>query len=97
MSIQRIEPGKRLLAPFTRKRTVIRVQLFMSLAIVLPRKAFPASWPLALEGLLVHVRSLVAYMTKYIRSISFIGSVNQNVDGDGNTSAREDGVVCAED
>ena len=48
VSVERIHACKRLLAPFTGVRSDIKVKLFMSLAIVLPRESFATSRPLAL-------------------------------------------------
>jgi hypothetical protein len=47
MPVERIHPGERFLAPFARKRSVVRVQLFVPLAIVLSSEALSTAWPMA--------------------------------------------------
>jgi hypothetical protein len=57
MSVKRVHPRKGLRAPLAGVRSVIRVELLVSLAVVLPRKTLPAAGPVTLEGLLFIVRS----------------------------------------
>jgi len=64
MSIQGIHSCKCLIAALTRERTVVRVKLFMSLAVVLPREPFATSRPLALERPLFVMRTHVAFQIK---------------------------------
>jgi hypothetical protein len=49
MSVQGIHSREGLTAAFARERTIVRMKLFMSLAIMLPCEPFTASRPLALE------------------------------------------------
>ena len=60
MPVQCVKPSERLAASFAGERTVIRVQLFVALAIVLTSKALIAPRPLASKRLLVVV---AAHMT----------------------------------
>ena len=53
MSVQCIHASEWLLTPFACERPVVGVQLLVTLAIVLPGKAFATPWPLALEWLLL--------------------------------------------
>jgi len=62
MSIQSIHPRKVLIAPIARERSIVRVQLLMPLAIVLPCKALATPRPLALERFLFIVRSHMTLM-----------------------------------
>ena len=41
MSIERIHPGKLLITPIARKKSMIRMQLFVPLTIVLRAKPLP--------------------------------------------------------
>ena len=52
MSVKSIHPCEVLVASVTGERPVVRVQLFVSLAVVLPCKALATPRPLALERLL---------------------------------------------
>ena len=61
MSIQGIHPSKLFVAPFTRKWSIIRMQLLVPLAIVLSCKSFPAARPMTLEWLFLVVRSYMPY------------------------------------
>jgi hypothetical protein len=61
MSIESIHPRKVLVAPITRERSIVRVQLLMPLAIMLPCKALATPRPLALERFLFIVRSHMTY------------------------------------
>jgi hypothetical protein len=63
MTIQRIHPRKLSITPFARKRSIIRVKLFMPFTIVLPRKAFSTSRPMAHERLFFIMRPNVTYQT----------------------------------
>ena len=49
MPVQCVKTSKRLAATFTGERTVIRVQLFVALAVVLTSKALVAPRPLTQE------------------------------------------------
>lgn len=57
MSIQCVIARKLSAAPFTGERSIIRVELLVPLAIVLPLKALPAPRPVAYERFLRVVRS----------------------------------------
>jgi len=59
MTIQRIHARKVLIAPIARERPIIRVQLFMTLAVMLASKALATPWPLALEWLFFVMRAHV--------------------------------------
>lgn len=61
MPIQCIHSRKVLVAPFAREGPVVRVQLLVTLAIMLPRKAFATSRPFALEWLFLVMRTHVSY------------------------------------
>lgn len=61
MPVQRIHPCKILAAPFARERPIVGMQLFMSLAVMLPCKAFATARPLALERLFLIMRTHVSY------------------------------------
>lgn len=61
MSIQGIHSCKGLIAAVAREGTIVRMKLFMSLAIVLPREPFATSRPLALEWPLFIVRTHMAF------------------------------------
>ena len=52
MPIKRIHPRKLLIPSIARKRSIIRMQLFMPLTIVLPCKTFTTPWPMTLEWFL---------------------------------------------
>jgi hypothetical protein len=49
MSVQGIHSCKGLITAIARERAIIRMKLFVSLAIVLPCEPFAASRPFALE------------------------------------------------
>jgi hypothetical protein len=57
VSIERIKPRKRLPATLASEWAVVRMQLLVTLAVMLPRKTFAASRPFALERFLVVVRT----------------------------------------
>lgn len=57
MPVQRIHASKGLLTALTRERPIVEVQLFMTLAIVLPCEALATARPLALEWPFFVVRS----------------------------------------
>jgi hypothetical protein len=52
MPIKRIHPRKLLITPIARKRSIIRMQLFMPLTIVLSCETFAAPGPMTLEWFL---------------------------------------------
>jgi len=64
MSIQGIHSCKCLVTALTSERTVVRMKLFVSLAVMLPCKPFAASRPLALEWPLFVVRTHVTLQIK---------------------------------
>jgi hypothetical protein len=57
VTIERIKPRKGLPATVTSEWAVVRMQLLVALAVMLPRKTFAAPRPLALERFLVIVRT----------------------------------------
>jgi hypothetical protein len=61
MSIQGIHSCKCLVAAITGERTVVRMKLFMSLAVMLSSEPLATSRPLALERSLFIVRTHVAF------------------------------------
>jgi len=61
VTIERIKPCKRLPATVASEWAVIRMQLLVALAVMLPRETFPASRPFALERLLVIVRTQMSF------------------------------------
>lgn len=64
MSIQGIHSCKCLVAAITGERTVVRMKLFMSLAVMLSSEPLATSRPLALERSLFVVRTHVAFQIK---------------------------------
>jgi hypothetical protein len=57
MTIERIKPREGLPATIASEWAVVRMQLLVALAVMLPRKTFAAPRPLALEWFLVIVRT----------------------------------------
>jgi hypothetical protein len=57
VAIERIKPRKGLPATVASEWAVVRMQLLVTLAVMLPRKTFTASRPFALEGFLIVVRT----------------------------------------
>jgi hypothetical protein len=57
VTIERIKPRKGFPATVTSEWAVVRMQLLVALAVMLPRKTFAAPRPLALERFLVIVRT----------------------------------------
>jgi hypothetical protein len=64
VTIEGVKPCKWLPAAIAYEWAMIRVQLLVSLAIMLSRKAFAAPWPLALEGLFIVVRAQVTFQVE---------------------------------
>ena len=63
MPVQRVHPGKVLLAALAGVRADVEVQLLVPLAVVLSRETLAAPRPLALIRLLFRVRAQVACRT----------------------------------
>lgn len=61
MTVQGVHARKLLVTAVARKRAIIGVKLFVPFAVVLSSEAFAAPWPFADEGLLLVVRSDVAF------------------------------------
>lgn len=60
MPIQGIHPRKLFVASLTRERAVIRMQLFMTLAVMLPRESLATPRPMTLEWFFLVVGSYMS-------------------------------------
>ena len=69
MSIEGIHPSKLFTAPFTRKRSIVRMQLFVPFTIVLSSKSLPAARPMTLEWLFFVMGSYMSYQRLSVKFI----------------------------